>query len=49
VIALGFRGHSRDSLNRYVGCLADSPAFEGHAVAIQRKMRDEWNQTAHRL
>jgi hypothetical protein len=34
---------SRDSLNRYAGCLADSPAFEGDAVAIQRKMRDEWN------
>jgi hypothetical protein len=32
-----------DPLLRYAGCLKDSGIFEGDAVAVQRKMRDEWD------
>jgi hypothetical protein len=32
-----------DPLLRYAGCLKNSGVFEGDAVAIQRKMRDEWD------
>ena len=32
----------RRAVMRVAGCLANSPAFEGDPVAIQRKMRDEW-------
>ncbi|MBF0180496.1 MAG: DUF2281 domain-containing protein [Magnetococcales bacterium] len=27
---------------RHVGILTDSPHFNGHPVAIQQAMRDEW-------
>jgi hypothetical protein len=32
-----------DSMKKYAGCLKDSLIFEGDPVAIQRKMRDEWD------
>lgn len=31
------------SLRDYIGALKDSPCFNEDPVAIQRKMRDEWN------
>jgi hypothetical protein len=33
----------RRAVMRVAGCLANSPAFEGDAVEVIRKMRDEWD------
>ena len=33
----------RRAVVRVAGCLANSPAFEGDAVEVIRKMRDEWD------
>ena len=34
---------SSSNLRDYIGALKDSPCFNEDPVAIQRKMRDEWN------
>ena len=36
------RSQSRSRLSQLAGRLADSRAFAGGAVALQRKLRDEW-------
>ena len=32
----------RKSIRRFVGCLANSAAFAGDPVALQKAMRNEW-------
>ncbi len=32
----------KKSIERFIGCLADSATFAGDPVEIQRKLRDEW-------
>ena len=34
---------SVEAINSLAGSLSDSPRFSGDPVAIQRKLRDEWN------
>jgi hypothetical protein len=35
-------GKTYEAIKHLAGCLADSKAFAGDSVALQRAMRDEW-------
>ena len=42
VLSPARHGKTCQSLRRFVGCLADSAAFAGDPVALQKALRDEW-------
>ena len=49
LLTLVVQGQRQSSANlrSFFGVLKDSACFNDDPVAIQRKMRDEWNPTVH--